>query len=79
MKYALTFTNPETYDWNETDTIIIDTPKNPLDVPLNDLTKALAVSGVRDYNEEGWKDILGNDSWYVRNCDDQDADLWGIL
>lgn len=79
MKYALTFTNPETYDWNETNTIIINTPKNPLDVPLNDLAKALAASETSDYDEETWRNILGNDSWYVRNCDDLDVDLWEVL
>ena len=75
MKYALTFTNPETYDWNETDTIIIDTPKNPLDIELDTLAGMLAEHARYDYTKEEWSDILANDSWFVRNCDDVDV-VW---
>lgn len=75
MKYALTFTNPETYDWNETDTIIIDVPENPLDIKLDTLAGMLAEHVGRDYAKEEWSDILANDSWFVRNCDDVDV-VW---
>ena len=76
MKYALTFTNPENYDWNETDTIIIDSPINPLDIEKRKLVKALTESKYNDYDENEWWDILANDSWFVRNFEDVDVDLW---
>ena len=78
MRYALTFTNPETYDWNETDTIILETPKNPLDISLDTLAGVLAEKANYDYDKSEWSDILANDSWYVRNCEDTDVDLWGV-
>lgn len=78
MRYALTFTNPETYDWNETDTIILETPKNPLDISLDTLAGVLAEKANYDYDKSEWSDILANDSWYVRNCEDADVDLWGV-
>lgn len=75
MIYALTFTNPETYDWNETDTIIIDAPENPLNIKLDTLAGMLAEHARYDYSKEEWSDILANDSWFVRNCDDVDV-VW---
>lgn len=76
MRYALTFTNPNTYDWNETNTIILETPVNPLDMSLDNLAGVLAEKAGYDYDKSEWSDILGNDSWYVRNCEDVDVDLW---
>ena len=73
MKYALTYTNPDEYDWGETNTMLIECDVNPLDVGLEKLAQVLAdYSG---YDLVKAKEILGNDSWYIRNCDDTDATI----
>lgn len=75
MRYALTFTNPETYDWNETDTIIIESNTNPIDMDIKKLANLISAN-TRYYGvEKDWIATLGNDSWFVRNCDDVDLDL----
>ena len=72
MRYALTITNPDTYAWGETDTFIIRTDTNPLDMGIKELSRVLINEG---YDEDEAKEILGNDSWYIRNCDDIDFDF----
>lgn len=78
-KYALTFTHPDNYNWEGVDTLIIECDKNPLDLPLDTLAEAIANTGqyADAYSVEDWKVILGNDSWFVRNCDDVDVKIGG--
>lgn len=83
MRYALVFTNPETYDWDETDMVIIESDTNPLDMDLDVLAAALAKTNVHEISRESgecsglteteWKVRLGNNSWFIRNCDDVDC------
>lgn len=75
MRYALTFTHPETYAWEETDTIIIETDTNPLDINIDTFAGMLAECAGYDYNKSEWSDILGNGSCYVRNCEDIDITI----
>lgn len=73
MKYALTYTDPNEYDWRETNTMLIECDVNPLDIGLDKLARVLAdYSG---FEEEKTREILGNDSWYIRNCADTDATI----
>lgn len=73
MKYALTYTNPDEYSWGETNTMLIECDRNPLDIGLEELARVLAdFSG---YEEDKAREILGNDSWYIRNCSDTDATI----
>lgn len=73
MKYAITYTNPGTYGWEETNTMLVECDRNPLDIGLEQLSRVLADFAGCDEQEA--RDILGNDSWYIRNCSDTDATI----
>lgn len=84
-KYAIVFTNPATFDWDDTDVMIIQSDTNPLDMDIKVLASALAnVDGHEISRESGecsgltkeeWEVILTEGSWFVRNCDDVDCTI----
>lgn len=77
MRYALTFTSdPNAYDWGDTDTIIFTVPRQ-----VGDLTRAeedRLVENVLCAYGKNWKearDIAESDNWFMRNVDDIDVTM----
>lgn len=74
MRYSLTFTtDPNAYDWGETDTIIFEYPTTLPDYPqLNKLVKQV----LKQYglNEEMCEHVAGEKGWwFIRNVSDVDV------
>lgn len=75
MRYALTYS---VGDWLNTDTIIIDTERSASEGGgfwFDDETRVADVLSAYGLDSEQTADVINNNRWFIRNCDDVDFSL----
>lgn len=75
MKYAITYT--PNGDWNNVDTVLVETPINPLDMTNVELKEMFKII----IDDEDCAELLSRDAehWFVRNAYDTDYKLKELL
>jgi len=79
MKYALTITSdPNAYDWGDTDTIIFTHPSKIMELPQTELRELIS-DVIFTYGKplEVADEIARNDWYFIRNVDDVDVEIGG--
>lgn len=68
-KYAITFATDDT--WNSVDTLLLTTPKNPLDMTTEEIAEIFIGYGMD--SERASMLAEDGDYWFIRNCEDTDV------
>ena len=71
MRYAITYATDDT--WNSVDTIIVETNKEVLDMPSEEIADIFESYGLT--RQQAMELAQDGDYWFVRNVNDVDVDL----